>query len=234
MGIGLEPYKRGTSGFRGVTWHKRNQVWTARIVVNKKLIYLGSFATAEEAAKEYAKAADHYFGEYIRNRELLAAAKTKNRKVEVSKNTPPGMAARYVQDVVLSYQSDDCLMWPFAVTKQGYGKFQRRFASRVVCELVHGEPPSNVHEAAHSCGVAGCVNPRHIRWATPAENTADKFVHGTVIRGEMSPRAVLTEEVVRLIRRSKPSDQTRLAKQYGVTPRTIEKARLGYIWRHVA
>lgn len=50
---------------------------------------------------------------------------------------------------------------------------------RLVCIRRHGPPPTDDLEAAHSCGNAGCVNPRHIRWATRFENAADKKLHGT-------------------------------------------------------
>ncbi|WP_292637037.1 hypothetical protein [Mesorhizobium sp.] len=55
------------------------------------------------------------------------------------------------------------------------GKCRR--VSRLVCEEVHGPPPSPDHEAAHSCdnGDLGCATKRHLSWKTPKENTADKF-----------------------------------------------------------
>jgi hypothetical protein len=43
--------KNNTSGFTGVTWNAKQQRWAASIGHNKKLIHLGSFKTAEEAAK---------------------------------------------------------------------------------------------------------------------------------------------------------------------------------------
>lgn len=43
-------YSNNTSGFIGVSWHKRDRKWQARIVINGKLIYLGLYPTALEAA----------------------------------------------------------------------------------------------------------------------------------------------------------------------------------------
>jgi len=43
--------KRNTSGYVGVQWVKRDKVWEARISVNKKSIYLGSFKNKMEAVK---------------------------------------------------------------------------------------------------------------------------------------------------------------------------------------
>ncbi len=41
---------------KGYCWHKQNQKWQSQIMVNGKLIYLGSFNTEEEARQSYLKA----------------------------------------------------------------------------------------------------------------------------------------------------------------------------------
>lgn len=43
--------KNNASGFRGAHWHKRDKKWFAQVRHNKKAIFLGYFATAEEAAQ---------------------------------------------------------------------------------------------------------------------------------------------------------------------------------------
>lgn len=55
-----------TSGFKGVTWDSARGKWQARITVNYKMIHLGRFATAEEAAAAYWSAATKNFGEFAR------------------------------------------------------------------------------------------------------------------------------------------------------------------------
>jgi|TARA_R100000482_G_scaffold123244_1_gene72782 hypothetical protein len=43
--------KNSTTGYTGVTWHKTNKKYTARIKVNNKDIHLGSYDNLEEAIK---------------------------------------------------------------------------------------------------------------------------------------------------------------------------------------
>lgn len=45
--------KTNSSGFRGVSWHKKQQKFNSRITVNSKTINLGSYLTAIEATKAY-------------------------------------------------------------------------------------------------------------------------------------------------------------------------------------
>lgn len=52
------------SGFKGV--RADNNKWMARIKINKKTVYLGSFNTREEAHAAYFEAAQRVFGEFAR------------------------------------------------------------------------------------------------------------------------------------------------------------------------
>lgn len=60
---------------KGCSFHKRDKVWQANIRVNKKLIYLGSFSTEEEAKQAYNDAKLKYHSGYVdRLEKLLDAA----------------------------------------------------------------------------------------------------------------------------------------------------------------
>ncbi len=61
-------FRKGLSGFRGVSYVKGNQFkpWVATIMVHKKSHYLGRFAEPEEAAKAYDEAAKRFAGEFAR------------------------------------------------------------------------------------------------------------------------------------------------------------------------
>jgi hypothetical protein len=47
-----------------VYWHKKDKMWNAMIGMNCKLIYLGGYATPEQAAIAYDESARRLFGEF--------------------------------------------------------------------------------------------------------------------------------------------------------------------------
>lgn len=60
-----------TSGFKGVYFDKKYNVYKANIVVNNKRIYLGCFKILQEAGKAYDEAAIKYFGDFACTNEML-------------------------------------------------------------------------------------------------------------------------------------------------------------------
>lgn len=152
----------------------------------------------------------------------------------MKKIAPKGSSESFLREHV-NYESDECLIWPYRTVAAGYGLavvggVQKR-ASRWMCVLAHGEPVDLTYHAAHKCGIPGCVNPGHLRWATPAENSADKLLHGTHNRGERHVKTRLTIENVRHIRSAAP-DLLALMSKYGVSKGCISKIRAGRRWGH--
>lgn len=152
--------------------------------------------------------------------------------------TTNGKPETWLRDA-LNYDGDECLTWPFGGRNNGYGTliFEGRAVSahRKMCELVHGPAPTKRHEAAHSCGKGhlGCVSPRHLRWATPEENQADRLLHGTHNRGERCGSNILTEAQVREVRTLLGTlSRPKIAKRFGVTEGCIKgiAARKTWAW----
>lgn len=132
--------------------------------------------------------------------------------------------------------TDDCIEWPYSKNNKGYGlaviNGKQRVASNWMCRLAHGEPFMIWNSAAHSCCNPGCVNPRHLRWASHTENMADKVVHGTINIGERNGKTTITEEDVLAIRNA-PAKLAPLVERYGLTKYAISKIRAGKTWKHV-
>lgn len=152
-----------------------------------------------------------------------------------------GEAMRYFREEVLPYVGEDCLFWPYKAGGNGYGQLRdgdkMRLVHRMVCERVNGPSPTPEHEAAHSCGNGhlGCVAPGHLSWKTPAENRADKLIHGTHNRGERNTQAKLTEcDVREILRLSADGMRHReIADKFGVKPSNINAIIRRRTWRHL-
>lgn len=151
--------------------------------------------------------------------------------------TPQGALLNWLLDVA-AVGSDDCRIWPFTTHRNGYGRIRingRGFGAHyVACEISHGPAPSKAHQAAHSCGVRGCCNPRHLRWATAAENHADKKAHGTHLEGESTPAAKVTADDVRWIRSNMGKITYRvMGEKLGIHEQSVYLIAKGRTWASV-
>lgn len=135
-----------------------------------------------------------------------------------------------------TYEGKDCLIWPFAISKDtGYGLMVANGAGsnahRVMCEMAHGKSPYPDYDAAHSCRNRACCNPRHLRWASRSENMMDKVRDGTDNRGEKNHKAKLTEEDVRSIRSLRGRESQReIARRFRVDQSTVCYIQTGKDW----
>lgn len=82
----------------------------------------------------------------------------------------------------------------------------------LVCEAFHGPRPTPKHQVAHADGTRDNNAETNLRWATLAENIADKVRHGTLRFGERHPIAKLTEnQVIEIRQRYKAGREAALA-----------------------
>lgn len=152
-------------------------------------------------------------------------------------NARRGETWRFVDDVASKHTGDECLMWPFGGRRSlSYPRIMLNgvtfSVTRLLCERRNG-PPAAGDVAAHSCGMghAGCVNPKHLRWATAAENSRERRDHGTMPIGAKSGTAKLTEDQARYIKamRGRISER-KLAAQFGVSSTAVRFIHLGRNW----
>lgn len=149
----------------------------------------------------------------------------------------PGKAIKFVENVIRTYDSDECLIWPFA-TQNGYGVVQYEGkvtkVHRVACRMFNGPPPTPEHEAAHNCNVSRCCNGKHTRWATHQENEDDKEKFGTRPRGARHGRTNLSDDEVRRMFALKGIDtQRNIAKEFGVSFSVVNRIFSGKNFSHI-
>ncbi len=80
------------------------------------------------------------------------------------------------------------------------GKQHMRKAHRLVLEAFVGPPPAEAPEGAHLDGDFTNNRLSNLKWKSRKDNEADKVLHGTVVRGEKHPLAVLRQGDLERIR----------------------------------
>jgi ribosomal protein L24E len=135
------------------------------------------------------------------------------------------------------YKGDDCLIWPWSKnTVNGYGQIaltrtKSDAAHRVMCRLAHGPKPTPKHQAAHSCHVRACINPRHLAWKTHSQNMLDKRENGTASRNGCGQKGKLTvKQAAAILRLKGKKTQHAIAEKFGITESSVRNIHTGKTW----
>ena len=118
---------------------------------------------------------------------------------------------------------------------QGDGRRKTMAVHRWVALAFHGPCP-HAHQVAHCNGVRTDNRPINLRYATREENHADRECHGTVYRGQRSPKAKLTNKQALHIRRRfalGEFNKGALAAEFGVSEGAINSLIRGESFRSV-
>lgn len=147
---------------------------------------------------------------------------------------------KFFKNIILN-ETTNCWNWNSdSVMGRGYGyiyvgnkKYERahRISYLLVNETI--DPSLGV---LHKCGNPKCINPEHLYQGTCKDNVEDSRIHGTMTVGEASKLSILTDEIVKSIRKEfKESKVTQreLAKRYNISFQSISKAIIGVTWKHV-
>ena len=153
---------------------------------------------------------------------LLGQAKSKNGKMIC----PPNEALNTLRKLI-SVDTDDCVLWPYAHSENGYGRVEvdgiLRGAHIVAWAFAHNAPipqykirNKNTLNVLHTCDVRGCINPKHLFRGTQKENILDMIRKGRWATGKAHR---LTHEKVHEVRAlvSKGMPSSEIAKMYGLT-----------------
>jgi hypothetical protein len=156
----------------------------------------------------------------------------------VQRKAKPGEAREWLDSALSGrYDTDSCILWPFGLS-QGYACINENGHSVRVMHLSlersgHPRPAAPANVSLHSCDNPLCINPRHLRWGTHAENTRDAVDRGRLlpsgVTGESHPGAKLTADNVAEIRASSLSGAA-LAAKFGVSKSAVNRARRGATW----
>lgn len=150
---------------------------------------------------------------------------------------------------------DDCWEWQRGLDRKGYGQFSIGFkkwiASRFSYLLAHGSIPEGL-SVLHTCDNPPCVNPKHLFVGTALDNCLDKVAKGRakggafgdlngsrtrpdrLRRGDNSPTAVITSEIVNEIRLTytpKKITLHQLAIRHGISTSQVHRIIKQTSWK---
>lgn len=147
---------------------------------------------------------------------------------------PPTFGTVWI-DVEPHNGNDGYLSLPVFAEANSTGKRTVFKVHRAVCLAFHGMPPPNC-EAAHYPNQDTTDNRScNLSWKTRVENAADKVENGTAPIGENNPRATVTDDDVRAVRRMRLAGykKRQIVKALGIKPHTVYLIYSGKSWKHV-
>lgn len=139
-----------------------------------------------------------------------------------------GRALSFIKDTVEN-PPNTCVIWPFGTSfNYGHVRYKGKTvkAHRLALILYSGKDLSDLWALHGPCNNPSCINPKHLRWGTLAENTFDAILAGN--------RKGLGPEKVREIRLLLPvKSDKELADSFNVSRSTIADIRVNKTWKWV-
>jgi len=133
----------------------------------------------------------------------------------------------------LSKQHGDCRVWTGSKNKKGYGDLRVKGvgvrAHRLSWEIANNAKIPDGMFILHSCDNPSCIEPKHLRVGTAAENTADMLSKGRAKTGDQCSWTKIPDSEIPLIRErianGPRGTASAIALEYGVHHQTISDIR---------
>lgn len=127
-------------------------------------------------------------------RSLFTSETAKQARAQVPRIPLVDRVFRYIR---ISTTHDACWEWTgtFSIKRRGQMRPVIQvggrgtpvvIVARLICEWFHGPPPTDKHEAGHTCPHgenASCCHPGHLRWMTRTENERYKSKDSVEVDG---------------------------------------------------
>ena len=113
-------------------------------------------------------------------------------------------------------------------------KGYKRWVHRLVLEAFKGAAPAG-QQGRHLNGRASDNKLSNLAWGTPAENAADKLLHGTHLKGSRVGSSKFTEKDIRRIvdLHNKGCSYTQIRNTIGASIAHISNVINGKVWKHL-
>lgn len=108
------------------------------------------------------------------------------------------------------------------------GRRNTRMVHDLVLRAFVGPPPDK-HECCHNNGNPADNRLENLRWGTRSENNVDAVKHGR--RGKLSSRQIT--EIKDRVKTCRHGEQTKMAKEFGVSVCTVNSIKFGRVYKHV-
>lgn len=149
-----------------------------------------------------------------------------------------GSGLKFLESL-LNTNEKECIIWPFGKHVDGYpsevvyqGESIR--AHRAMLIMASNHQPESEQVVRHKCGKGhkACINPNHLEWGTPKQNTNDRIKHGTMKFGEENSSTKLKElDIIEIRNSSLNIDE--LSNIYNVTKQNIRHILNRKTWKHI-